>query len=239
MIKYINLLLFAGMIVMNYLANALPLNNKTTGELSDSFPNLFVPAGLTFSIWGIIYLLLIIYCVVQFKGSDKEVISSISWLFGLSCALNALWIVFWHFGKLPLSLLVMFGLLVSLIYINILIRDLPYGIIKATFGVYLGWICIATIANVTALLVNAGWNGFNISQETWTVIMIFIGTMIVALTIYRLRNPFIGLSVIWAFIGIAIKRQGDYRSIFISAIIALALIALASTWGFFKQEIHN
>jgi hypothetical protein len=239
MIKYINLLLFAGMIVMNYLANALPLNNKTTGELSDSFPNLFVPAGLTFSIWGIIYLLLIIYCVVQFMGSDQEVISGISWLFGLSCALNALWIVFWHYGKLPLSLLVMLGLLVSLIYINILIRDLPYGIIKATFGIYLGWICIATIANVTALLVNAGWNGFNISQETWTVIMIFIGTMIVALTIYRLRNPFIGLPVIWAFIGIAIKRYGDYRSIFISAIIALAFIALATTWGFFKKEIHS
>jgi len=239
MVKYINLLLFAGMIIMNYLANALPLNNKTTGELSDSFPNLFVPAGLTFSIWGIIYLLLIIYCVVQFKGSDKEVIFSISWLFGISCVLNALWIVFWHYGKLPLSLLVMLGLLVSLIYINILIRDLPYGIIKATFGIYLGWICIATIANVTALLVNAGWNGFNISQETWTVIMIFIGTMIVALTIYRLRNPFIGLSVIWAFIGIAIKRQGDYRTIFISAIIALVLIALASTWGFFKKEIHS
>jgi hypothetical protein len=239
MVKYINLLLFAGMIIMNYFANALPLNNKTTGELSDSFPNLFVPAGLTFSIWGIIYLLLIIYCVVQFKGSDKEVIFSISWLFGISCVLNALWIVFWHYGKLPLSLLVMLGLLVSLIYINILIRDLPYGIIKATFGIYLGWICIATIANVTALLVNAGWNGFNISQETWTVIMIFIGTMIVALTIYRLRNPFIGLSVIWAFIGIAIKRQGDYRTIFISAIIALVLIALASTWGFFKKEIHS
>ncbi len=52
MIKYINVVLFAGMLVMNYLANALPLNNKTTGELSDSFPNLFVPAGLTFSIWG-------------------------------------------------------------------------------------------------------------------------------------------------------------------------------------------
>ena len=66
MMKYLNIVLFAGMIVMNYLANALPLNNKTTGELSDSFPNLFVPAGITFSIWGIIYLLAgsILYCSV-------------------------------------------------------------------------------------------------------------------------------------------------------------------------------
>ncbi len=236
MIRYINILLVAGMLVMNYLANALPLNNKTTGELSDSFPNLFVPAGLTFSIWGVIYLLLIIYCVVQFTGSDKEVISNISWLFGISCILNALWIVFWHYGKLPLSLLVMLGLLITLIFINISIRNLPFGIIKASFGIYLGWICIATIANVTALLVALNWNGFNISEEIWTMIMIFTGTLIVALTIYRLGNPFIGLSVVWAFIGIAIKRQDDYRSVFISAIIALSLISLVTLWGFLRKS---
>jgi len=236
MIRYINILVVAGMLVMNYLANALPLNNKTTGELSDSFPNLFVPAGLTFSIWGVIYLLLIIYCVVQFTGSDKEVISNISWLFGISCILNALWIVFWHYGKLPLSLLVMLGLLITLIFINISIRNLPSGIIKASFGIYLGWICIATIANVTALLVALNWNGLNISEEIWTMIMIFTGTLVVALTIYRLGNPFIGLSVVWAFIGIAIKRQDDYRSIFISAIIALSLISLVTLWGFLRKS---
>jgi hypothetical protein len=235
MVKYINIVLFAGMLVMNYLANALPLNNKTTGELSDSFPNLFVPAGLTFSIWGVIYLLLIVYCVVQFTGSDRVVISDISWLFSISCILNAIWIIFWHYGKLPLSLIIMIGLLVTLILINISIRELPFGIIKATFGVYLGWICIATIANVTALLVNIKWTGFNIPQETWTIIMIFIGAVLIGLTVYRLKNPFIGLAVVWAFIGIAIKRQDDYRSIFISAIIALSLVALISLWGFLRK----
>jgi len=222
---------------MNYLANALPLNNKTTGELSDSFPNLFVPAGLTFSIWGVIYLMFVIYCVIQFTGSNKEVMSDISWLFAISCILNALWIVFWHYGKLPLSLLVMLGLLATLIYVNISIRELPFGIIKASFGVYLGWICIATIANVTALLVNANWNGFSISQETWTIIMIFIGTLLIGLTVYRLKNPFIGLAVVWAFIGIAIKRQDDYRSIFISAIIALSIITLITIWGFLRKNL--
>jgi hypothetical protein len=235
MVKYINIILVAGMLVMNYLANALPLNNKTTGELSESFPNLFVPAGITFSIWGVIYLLLIVYCVVQFTGSNKEVIADISWLFGISCILNALWIICWHYGKLPLSLIVMLGLLVTLIWINISIRELPYGIIKATFGIYLGWICIATIANVTSLLVNSNWNGFNIPQETWTIIMIVIGTVLIGLTVFRLKNPFIGLAVVWAFIGIAIKRQDDFRSIFISAIIALSLVALISLWGFLRK----
>jgi len=235
MIKYINILLFAGMLVMNYLANALPLNNKSTGELSDSFPNLFVPAGVTFSIWGIIYILLVAYCVILFTGSSKEVISETSWLFGITCILNAIWIVFWHYGRLPLSLIVMVALLITLIYVNLSIRELPFGLIKAAFGIYLGWICIATIANVTALLVNSNWNGFNIPQEIWTIIMIVVGTLLIGLTVYRLKNPFIGLAVIWAFIGIAIKRQDDYKSIFITALIALSIVTLLTIWGFLRK----
>lgn len=237
MIKYINVVLFAGMLVMNYLANALPLNNKTTGELSDSFPNLFVPAGLTFSIWGVIYILLLLYVIFQFKDSNALTVSKISLAFGITCLLNALWIVFWHYGKLPLSLLVMAGLLASLIYISIAIRDLPFGIIKASFGIYLGWICIATIANVTAVLVTSGWNGFNISQEVWTIIMIAVGTLLVALAIYRLNNPFLGLAVVWAFLGIAIKRQDDYKTILITAVIAMVIISGVTIWGFMRKNI--
>lgn len=237
MIKYFNIILFAGMLVMNYLANALPLNGKTTGQLSDSFPNLFVPAGLTFSIWGIIYLLLIVSCVVQFTGPEKQYMSQIGWIFGLSCLLNAIWIVFWHYGKLPLSIIVMAGLLVSLVFMNYSIKDSQYGLVKASFGIYLGWICIATIANITALLVSYDWNGFGISEEAWTIIMIFTGTFIAALTIYRLRNPFIGLSVAWAFTGIALKRQDDFRSIFISAIIGLILIMVITIVVFFRKGL--
>lgn len=235
MVKYLNVLFFAVMLVMNYLANALPLNNKTTGELSDSFPNLFVPAGITFSIWGVIYLLLLIFIVFQFTARGREVSAEILWLFALSCILNALWIVFWHYGKLPLSLLVMAGLLITLISINIASRPLQAGIVKASFGIYLGWICIATIANVTALLVNYGWKGSGISQEAWAIIMILAGILIVSFALLKLRNPFIGLAVIWAFIGIAIKRQDDYRSIFITALIAVALVALVTIWAFLKK----
>lgn len=235
MVKFVNLVLFTGMIVMNYLATSLPLNNKTTAELSDSFPNLFVPAGITFSIWGIIYILIAGYCIVQFTGQNQFVISKISWLFAASCVLNALWIVCWHYGKLPLSLLVMLGMLVSLIMINTIIKGLPLGLIKASFGIYLGWICIATIANVTALLVHYNWNGFGISQESWTIIMIAIGAIIVSLTLIRLNNPFIGLSVIWAFSGIIINRQDDYKSIAITAGIAIGIVTIVTIYGFFRK----
>jgi hypothetical protein len=236
MIKYFNIILFIAMMVMNYLANALPLNNHTTGQLSDSYPNLFVPAGITFSIWGAIYLLLAGFCIIQFSGPNKTATSDIGWLFVISCVLNAMWIVCWHYEKLPHSLIVMIGLLITLIYINTLIKDLPMGIIKAAFGVYLGWVCIATIANVTALLVQHGWKGFGISQEQWTIVMISAGALIAALALYRFNNPFIGLSVIWAFTGIILKRHTDYRSIVITAAIALTLIAILTFWGFFRKN---
>jgi hypothetical protein len=165
------------------------------------------------------------------------VIGNIGWLFALSCLLNALWIVTWHYQKLPLSLLVMAGLLVTLIYINIQIRELPFGIIKASFGIYLGWICIATIANVTALLVSLNRNGFGLSEAAWAIIMICIGALIVIITIYRLQNPFIGLSVIWAFLGIFLKRQDDYRSIAVTAIIALVIVTAVTVLAFFRKKI--
>ena len=231
MIRYINLLFFAGMIVMNYLANALPLNGKTTGQISDNLPNLFTPAGLTFSVWGVIYLLLAIFCILQFTSHAKEITINAGWIFALSCVFNAAWILAWHYEKLPLSLLIMVGLLISLILLNMQIKDLPHGVVKATFGIYLGWICIATIANVTALLVSIDWNGFGISPVIWTIIMIAAGTLIVSLTLLRLNNPYIGIVVVWAFLGIIIKRQADYRIIAFVALLAILVV------GFFTFKV--
>jgi hypothetical protein len=237
MLRYISLLFFGAMVYMNYLANSLPLNGKTTGQLSDAYPNLFVPAGITFSIWGVIYLLLAVYCVVQFLPASKEIAAGISWLFIISCALNGFWIVAWHYQKLPFSLLIMIGLLVTLILINLQIKDLPVGVMKAAFGIYLGWICIATIANVTALLVSIGWGGMGISEEAWTIIMIAAGTLIVSLAIMRFENPFIGLSVVWAFTGIIIKRSADYRSIVIAAALGILLTGIITILGFLGKRI--
>jgi hypothetical protein len=235
MIRFLNLFFFAVMIVMNYLANALPLNNKTTGELSDAIPNLFTPAGITFTIWGIIYILLLIYCIIQFSVTNQAISENIGWIFGISCLLNALWIICWHYGKLPLSLIVMLGMLISLVFINIHIRDLPFGIIKASFGIYFGWICIATIANVTALLVHYSWQWFGLSEETWTIVMISAGALIAAAALVSLKNPFIGFSVIWAFAGIILKRHYDYRSIVIAAGIGIAILVIITIYGFIRR----
>ena len=235
MSRYANLVFFAGMIVMNYLANALPLGGKTTGELSDATPNLFVPAGVTFSIWGIIYLLLAGFCVVQFSQKGAPVAESIGWLFAVSCLLNGLWIVAWHYEKVPLSLLVMAGLLVTLILINLKLKDLPLGLIKAAFGIYLGWICIATIANVTALLVRWNWDGFGLSQEIWAIVMIAVGAAIVSAALVKLANPFLGLAAVWAFAGIILKRSEDDRAIAMTALAGILFVAAVTIRAFLKK----
>lgn len=237
MLKVFNIIMFVIMIITNYLANALPINGKTTGELSAQYPNLFVPAGITFSIWGFIYLLILGFLVLQFYEADKSIIKSISFVFALSCLLNSLWILAWHYEQLPLSLLLMAGLLISLIYINFQLQSYSAGIIKAAFGVYLGWICIATIANVTALLVNYQWGGWGISEEAWAIIMIFAGVIITSLALVKLNNPFIGIAVAWAFIGIAIKQRGDYPSIVLAAIAALVVVVTLTLWVFIKGGV--
>jgi tryptophan-rich sensory protein len=225
LIKILSALLFVVMIYVNYLANSLPINGMSTGAVSNAYPNLFAPAGLTFSIWGVIYLLWGIACVMFFFDGNKEILQKVSWLFIISSALNCLWIFAWHHQKFGLSVIIMLLLLASLIIISIRLAPLPNSIIKAGFGIYLGWICIATIANITIFLVSLNWGGFGISQEIWTTAMITIGLAISIAAVYKFENPFIAASVIWAFIGIAIKQHGNSQTVFITAIIAAILFA--------------
>ena len=237
MIKIISLIMFTGMVVMNYLANALPIGGKTTGQISAEYPNLFVPAGITFSIWGVIYLLLAVYSVLQFfPGRIRDVPEAAGWLFSVSCLLNGMWILAWHYERLPLSVIIMTGLLVSLILINFLIRNIPFGITKAAFGIYLGWICIATIANITALLISINWNGLWISGEIWTLIMITAGALIVIPSLVKLNNPFIGLAAIWAFSGIVIRQHADYRLIAGFALAMIIAVGVFTGLVFFSTQ---
>ena len=228
LLKIINVIAFALMVFMNYLANALPLNGKTTGQLSAQYPNLFVPAGITFSIWGVIYTMLLIYSILQFSSQQKGIVNAIGWAFAFSCLINIMWIFAWHYEKLIMSVLVMIGLLITLIMINKILQGTSAGFSKAVFGIYLGWICIATIANITALFVHINWSGWGISPQGWTMIMVAAGTVIALLAILRFNNPFIGLAIIWALAGIVIKRQSDYMSIAVAAIIGIVLVAIVS-----------
>ena len=218
-LKVLNILAFAGMVLVNGLATTLPINGMGTGELSDLYPNLFVPAGLTFSIWGVIYLLLLGFVIYQALHRSDEVVKRIGWLFIISSAANIAWIFAWHYTLVGLSFLIMLVLLASLIMLYLRLgiglpesrrplertrgnRSLVFG----PFSVYLGWITVATIANATALLVHLNWNGFGASQSFWTVFVIAAALVITILMLVTRRDIAYSLVVIWALLGIVIKR---------------------------------
>ena len=217
----LNIIFFAVMITANTLANTLPINGFTTGELSDMYPNLFVPAGVTFSVWGLIYLLLLIFVVTQTVAAFSEKASKYllsplaSWAFALTCVLNSLWIITWHYQMVFLSVVVMLLFLATLIY---LVKRMDSErienfwsrfAVKLPFSIYLGWISVATIANITALLVHWNWNGFGIPENIWTIIMIGAGTFLAATMMLKRADIFYALVVIWAFYGIIIKREAS------------------------------
>mgnify|MGYP006292644133 CR=1 FL=1 len=235
-----NILSFIGIITVNFLANYLPLNGYTTGELSDMYPNLFVPAGITFSIWGIIYLFLLGFIIYQSRGlinninRPPNIVAQIGWLFLISSLANIGWIFAWHFLKVFLSLCLMIILLISLIAIYLKLnignnnfRGAKKFFVNIPFSLYLGWITIATIANITAWLVSINWGGWGISDITWTIIVLIIGVILTSFNIFKRGDIIYSLVVIWAYLGIIIKRyQADprYMSIIFTAAIGIIVI---------------
>ncbi|HRI78249.1 MAG TPA: tryptophan-rich sensory protein, partial [Cyclobacteriaceae bacterium] len=137
--RIVNLFAFLVMITMNALANILPINGKKTGELSDQYSNLFVPAGITFSIWGVIYILLLSVIVLQFLLRWRDEVEGLRWSIVANFLLNALWIVVWHYEYVFLSLLVMVALLATLLIINRDSMRRGSWIVRLAFGVYMGW----------------------------------------------------------------------------------------------------
>jgi hypothetical protein len=253
-LSILNLIGFLGTIVVNGLANALPLNNKTTGELSDQYPNLFVPAGLTFSIWGVIYILLAIFViyglVISIKNNTQKTafIENIGILFFISSLANIGWIFAWHYEILPLSLVLMLVILGSLITIYLRLHigksdssSSEKYLVHLPFSVYLGWITIATIANVTAVLVDINWNTFGLGEQFWAVAVIIVGIAIALSVLFTRKDIFYCLVVDWALLGILLKRLADstpVQSVIIISIIGMALISVGIIAQIVRKRVY-
>ncbi len=250
-LQILNIAGFICMVAVNALANILRFNGKNTGELSDKYPNLFVPAGITFAIWGVIYLLLLIYTIYQARDlfkrekSTQSVQNKIGLFFFLSCAVNSLWIVAWHYEMVLVSLLIIIILLSVLITIYIRLgigfKEAPWSeklCIHMPFSIYLGWISIAVIANATAFLVKIGLNSYSLFEVFWTIAAIMAGTILTLFMIYRRNDIFYGFVVLWAFTGIIIKRSadltGDSHTVIVAAAFCIAVIALGILTRFRK-----
>ncbi len=222
-------------ITANGLANALPLNEQTTGAISDSFEVVFVPAGYVFSIWGVIYLLLAGFTVYQALPGQREneLMRRIGFLAALSNLFNGAWIFFWHYNLYGWSMVIMLALLATLIAIYLRLgigtkkfKTKEKWLVSIPFSVYLGWITVATIANATALLKFSGWSGWGLNGQAWTILLVAAGVVISVLISLRHRDIGYALVLVWAFTGIAIKWLGVYPVVVISAFIAVGFVLL-------------
>jgi hypothetical protein len=237
------------MVTVNYLANALPINNRDTGDISDAYPNLFTPAGLTFSIWGLIYLLLGGYIAYQFtKGGQQkeELLKKINLLFIATSLANISWIFAWHYDFIGLSVCIMAVLLVLLIKIADILRVEQLTaqekiFVSTPFSVYFGWITVAAIANVTVFLVSIGRNGFGITDYIWTSIILLIGALIGILRMRKDKNIAYGLVLIWAYFGILFKHisisgfDSQYTSVIVTVIVCLVLFVFSTGRIIYKK----
>lgn len=228
-----SLVALVGMIGVNGLANALPLNGLTTGAISDSYPILFVPAGYVFSIWGLIYLALIAFAVTQAVSPAAEaVVGPVRPWFVLSCLANGAWIFAWHYLQLGLSVVLMLTLLGSLIAIYRRMHQAPTTLrpivrwsLFAPISLYLGWICVATIPNIAALLVKLGWSGQPLSGASWAALMMVAASAIVLATALRFGDPIPPLVVVWALVGIMVKVPDERAMRLVGGMMVLGLLA--------------
>jgi hypothetical protein len=242
--QWANLVAVLATIAINGLANAVPFNGQTTGEVSDKFDVLFVPAGYVFAIWGLIYVGLLAFGIYQVLPGQRDNVRlrRVGYLFVLASLANIVWLPLWHYERFPLSLVAMVALLLSLIgiYLELNVGRARVPLVeKATvdvpFSIYLGWITVATIANVTDVLDYLGWGGWGIRPEVWTIIVLLAGLAISAAVSFTRGDVAYSAVLVWAYTGIAVK-QGDTPAVVVGAWAIAALIVLVTGFGALRHR---
>ncbi len=219
-------------LIMNGAANAIPLNGRGTGAISDSFNVLFVPAGYVFSIWGVIYLGLLAFTIFHSLPAQRANprLRKIGWWVAASSLANGAWIYFWHFGYYTITLFVMLALLAVLlgIYLSLNIgktrfSNLEKWVVSIPFSIYLGWITVATIANATAVFSFWGFDGGFLSPLAWTLVLLAAGVVIAALMAFTRSDIAYLLVLVWAFAGISV-RWADMAVLNYAGYVAAGLV---------------
>ncbi len=243
--KWVMLVALIAMLTVNALSSILPINGVTPKEVSDRYPNLFVPAPLTFAIWGVIYILVIAYTLYQFgvfrrRGEqvNATLLNRTAIVFTVSSVLNLSWVIAWHYGLLTVSFLLLVLFVLTMIDMRLIIHaQEPLStkekwLVRLPFSVYFGWVTIATIAGAVALLVGNGFGGLGLSEAVWTIIILIVGAAIGIATALRFRDiPYL-LVFVWAYSNILSNHlspagfAGKYTGVI--ATLALTLAAFVA-----------
>lgn len=220
------------MIVMNVLANALPFFGRGTGEVSAFYPTLVTPAGYIFAIWGVIYIALIAYLVAQFLEplAADLLPEALAWPLIVSSVANVGWLLLWQSLNIYWTVPVMLVLLASLIIAYRLSRrdrpTNPSGLerlaVRAPLGLYLGWVSVATIANISAALYAADWSGWGMPAAWWGVFVLVVGAALAFVGLVRDGDGVFAGVFVWAFAGIAVATSSSLVRV-VAATLAIAI----------------
>lgn len=246
-----NLLSVLLVIAVNYVSQSLRLNNTTIGEMSEKYDTLFTPADYAFAIWGLIFLGLLAYAIFQVKRaffSEKEspFIVQTGYWFVLANVLNAAWVFAFIYDHTGVSVLIMLSILFSLIKIilntNMERWDAPIEILALVWWpicLYSGWIAVATIANISAYLTKIGWDGFGLSDELWTIVMIAIATLLNIVMVWKRNMREFAAVGIWALIAIFVRHQNAIDSLaYMALICSIVLFVVVAVHGYRNRETN-
>ncbi len=244
------------MAILNILANLLPLNGITTGALSDRFPSLITPADYTFLIWTLIYALLLSFILYQLdlfgqkRKLSGKMMDYIKLYFIMSCLCNAGWIIAWHYNYIALSLMLIILILICLSFINSYVYTEELSLqekifIRLPFSIYFGWITVATVVNISVLLISIRWSGFGISASVWTILAALIILIVASINTIKHKSFAYIFTVIWAYVGILVKHasktemDGRYPGVMIAVVICILILLSEMAYIIFKKKKYG
>lgn len=253
----IALLAYIAMIIVNAAANIIPIGGLNTGEVSDAYPNLFAPAGYTFLIWSVIYIMLLLFILFEFglfggikDASHSDTFTNINKLFILSCVINICWMFSWQYRLIWLSMIFMICLLICIGTIYMRCACVVHNrkealLIRTPFAIYFGWLTVATLANMVTLFVSFGWNGVDATAVLITALILFVGLAVGLILLFRLKDPAYGLTLAWAYTGILVKQLSAagfdhaYPMLTVSASICIVLLLAGVLYIVIKKKSLN
>lgn len=243
--QVVNAITYLITVIVNGLAVALPLNGLTTSQISDRFPVLVTPADYVFSIWSVIYVLLAAFTIYQALPNKRQdpALRAIGYLPTVAGVLNTLWIFLWHFEIFALTVPVMLGLLATLILIHVRLRGAREGgglarwLVALPFSVYLGWITVATIANISQMLYWAGYRGEPLGEPIWAVVILATGVAIAAVMLWREADWAYALVIVWAYVGIAATQQ-DMVAV-VAAVAGAIIVAILIVYVVIRPRLAS
>lgn len=255
LLAILNLITLAFQLLIAYLVQLKTFSSQDVGQVSARYDTVFAPAGITFAIWGLIYISLIALCVFHlYKAFSKssscqtnQDTHNMGWLFILNNIATGLWLIAWVNEQLFLSVILILIQLFTLIKISIKAhisnpnRPIQTKIFtQFPLSIYFGWICIASIANISAWLKSSAWNGMGISESYWVIILIGLAALLSLFIVLVRRNIPFGFVVLWALYGIILKRKEVdallFEDVINAAYAAFAIILVALIIRIFKTD---